>query len=263
MYSKRSVEGDGPDSRPVRTSDRLRRRPKSYGRPYFYYSPTIIRPKRRKTKSRTAAAQIAKMLRPGNRPLRTSNANSVSPNLRRSTRKRRIPVGLEEFTDSSGTEDNDLMMPRYRRSRNQVDNNSASQDELTPRREGLRPRREGLRPRRLRGLNRERLNLESDDEQDSSEEKGGKNEPEDTNDVEDNGADDVEGEDEGGGESDGEDEGEDGEEDGDDEEGEEQEGRRRYDLRNRPDVRRISIEENKQRPRSPRRVLHQGMGNQG
>lgn len=75
MYSKRSVEGDGPDSRPVRTSDRLRRRPKSYGRPYFYYSPTMIRPKRRKTKSRTAAAQIAKMLRPGHRPMRTSNAN--------------------------------------------------------------------------------------------------------------------------------------------------------------------------------------------
>lgn len=260
MYPKRSVEGDGPDSRPVRTSDRLRRRPKSYGRPYFYYSPTIIRPKRRKTKSRTAAAQIAKMLRPGHRPMRTSNANSASPNLRRSTRKRRIPVGLEEFTDSSGTEDNDLMMPRYRSSRNKVDNNSASQDELTPRREGLRPRREGLRPRRLRGLARERLNLESNDEQDSSEEKGGKNEPVDANDVEDNGADDGEGEDEAGGESDGEDEGEDGEEEGDDEEGEEQEGRRRYDLRNRPDVRRISIDENKQRARSPRRVLHQGMG---
>jgi hypothetical protein len=52
-----------------------------------------------------------------------------------------------------------------------------------------------------------------------------------------------------------------GEEDGDDEEGEEeQEGRRRYDLRNRADVRRMSMEEGKPRPRSPRRVLHQGMG---
>lgn len=37
----------------------------------------------------------------------------MSPNLRRSTRKRRIPVGLEEFTDSSGTEDNDLMVRFY------------------------------------------------------------------------------------------------------------------------------------------------------
>ena len=75
MYSKRSGQGDGPVSRPVRTSDRLRRRPKLYGRPYLYYAPTIIRPKRSKTKTRTAASQIAKMLRPGNRPVLTSNAD--------------------------------------------------------------------------------------------------------------------------------------------------------------------------------------------
>lgn len=71
MYSKRSVDGDGPDSRPVRTSDRLRSRPKFYNRSYMYYPQTIIRSTRKKTKSRTAAAQIAKMLR----QKRTSKAN--------------------------------------------------------------------------------------------------------------------------------------------------------------------------------------------
>nr|XP_023895040.1 ATPase family AAA domain-containing protein At1g05910-like isoform X2 [Quercus suber] len=69
---------------------------------------------------------------------------------------------------------------------------------------------------------------------------------------------------EGKGEDD-EDDGE-GEDDGDDEEEgkEEQEGRRRYDLRNRADIQRLSMqEEGKPCPRpirSPRRVLHQGMG---
>ncbi|CAK9161141.1 unnamed protein product [Ilex paraguariensis] len=252
MYSKRSGQGDGPVSRPVRTSDRLRRRPKLYGRPYLYYAPTIIRPKRSKTKTRTAASQIAKMLRPGNRPVLTSNADSVATNLRRSTRKRRISVNLDAYTDSSGTEDTDLMRPKYRSSRNQIEN-SASQDELLP-------RREGLRPRRSKAAAREQLNLESDNEQGTSEENASQDEHENGNNVEDNVA---EGEDEGG-EGDGEDEGEaedEGEEDGDDEEGEdEQEGRRRYDLRNRADVRRLSLDEGKQRPRSPRRVLHQGMG---
>lgn len=75
MHSKRSGQGDGSVSMPVRTSDRLRRRPKGYGRPYMYYTPTIMRPKRSKTKTRTAASQIAKMLRPGNRPVQTSNTN--------------------------------------------------------------------------------------------------------------------------------------------------------------------------------------------
>lgn len=136
-----------------------------------------------------------------------------------------------------------------------------SQDELLPRREGLRPRREGLRPLHKRRVARQQLNLESEDEQDTSPEKIGEDEPENGDDLEDNGAGDGEGEDDGGGEGDGEDEVEDdGEEDGDDEEGEEQEGRRRYDLRNRADVRRLSIEEGKQRARSPRRVLQQGMG---
>ncbi|KAL6342555.1 hypothetical protein AAG906_012410 [Vitis piasezkii] len=271
MYSKRSGQGDGSASGPVRTSDRLRRRPKMYGRSYLYYSPTIIRGKKSKTKTRTAASQIAKMLRPGNRPMRNSNSNSVATNLRRSTRKRRISVNLEGYTDSSGSEeDDDLMRPKYRPSRNRIDN-SASQDELSsPKHKKILdarplPRREGLRPRRSKAVAREQLNLESDDEQGTSEEKVGHDETENGNEVEDNDADadadDGEDEDEGDGDGDGEGE-DDGEEDGDDEEGEEEqeEGRRRYDLRNRADVRRLSLEEGKQRPRSPRRVLHQGMG---
>ncbi|XP_075484037.1 ATPase family AAA domain-containing protein At1g05910-like [Primulina tabacum] len=253
MYSKRSVQEDGPDSRPVRTSDRLKSRPKFCGRQYLYYSPTaMLRNKSKKTKTRTAAVQIAKMLRPGNHPLRSSNANSAATNLRRSTRTRRVPMSLEEYTDSSGTEDNDLMIPRFHRATKRINNNNARQDELTPRREGLRPRRGGLQAQREVD-SREALSLESDEEQSSSEEKRG-DVPENANDPED--ADDGEGEDEGAGEDDR----EDGEEDGDDEEGEEQEGRRRYDLRNRADVRRLSIEESKHRPSSPRRILQQGMG---
>ncbi|XP_019253371.1 PREDICTED: ATPase family AAA domain-containing protein At1g05910 isoform X2 [Nicotiana attenuata] len=227
MYSKRSGQADGADPGPVRTSDRLRRRPTLYGRPYLYYTPKIIRPKRSKTKTRTAASQIAKMLRPGSRPVRTKDPDN----------------------------------PKYRSSRKRIDDNSASQDDLNPRREGLRPRRAGLRPRRARTVARQQLNLRSDDEQDTSDEKIGQDDPENGNDVDDNDADDGEAEDEGGGDGDGEDEGEDeGDEDGDDEEGEEQDGRRRYDLRNRADVSRLSMEGAKQRPRSPRRVLQQGMG---
>lgn len=253
MYSK----GDGQGDRPQRTSDRLRRSPKVYGRSFGYYTTPIHRPKRSKTKTRTAASQIAKMLRTGNRPVKAPNANSVATNLRRSTRKRRMAVNLEDYTDSSGTEDNDLMSPKYRSSRNRMDN---SEDELLPRREGLRPRRAGLRPRRGKAVAREQINLEYDDEEDTSDEKVGQDVQQNRNDAEDN-----DGEDEVGGDGDREDEGEgedEGEEDGDDEEGEdEQEGRRRYDLRNRADVRRLSLEEGKQRPRSPRRVLQQGMGN--
>lgn len=64
MHSKGSGQGDGPESRPIRTSDRLRRRPKIYGRAYLYYTPTIIRTRKGKTKSRTAASRIAQMLAP-------------------------------------------------------------------------------------------------------------------------------------------------------------------------------------------------------
>ncbi|PON38472.1 Spastin [Trema orientale] len=273
MHPKRSGQSDEPDSRPVRSSDRLRRRPKLYGRAYLYYTPTnIIRKRKTKTKTRTAASRIAKMLSPGSRPRRANHAtnnnsnNADATNLRRSTRKRKA-VNLEDYTDSSGYEDEDIMRPTYRSSRNQIDNN-VSQDELSsPKDKKVKenkstPRREGLRPRRSKGIGRGRLNLESDDDQGTSEEKIGEDETENGNDIEDIDADDGqnegEGEDEDEGDGDGDD---DGEEDGDDEEGEEeQDGRRRYDLRNRADVRRMSMEEGKPRPRSPRRVLHQGMG---
>lgn len=75
MYPKRSGEADRPVTRPLRSSDRLRRRPKVYGRPYLYYTPTIIRNKKSRTKTRTAASRIAKMLRSGDRPVRTSNGS--------------------------------------------------------------------------------------------------------------------------------------------------------------------------------------------
>ncbi|VFQ86782.1 unnamed protein product [Cuscuta campestris] len=246
MPSKRSSPADEDDSRPVRTSDRLRRKPKPYvnGRQFLYY----MEPRRTKTKRKMPASHIAKIF--SNRPVRKSKTKPVVADLRRSTRKRRISVNLEDYTDSSGTEDNDLMSPKYGRPTNQIDNNSATQDELTPRRAGLRPRRAGLQSRRPTPVAKKTLKLESDDDQGTSEEKVGQDEPDNGNDAEGNDA-----EDEGDGDEDGEDE------DGDDEEGEEQEGRRRYDLRNRADVRR-SIEEgnSKQRPRSPRRVLQQGMG---
>ncbi|XP_057793418.1 ATPase family AAA domain-containing protein At1g05910-like isoform X1 [Salvia miltiorrhiza] len=255
MFSKGSVVVDGPDSRPVRTSDRLKSRTRHHNRRMYYTPNIVMRSQKKKPKKRASSSHLAKIFQ---KERTSSKANSVDANLRRSTRKRRMPMNLEEYTDSSGTEgeDNDLMMPRYQRSRNRINNNIASQDELTPRREGLRPRREGLRPRRSRVGSRKALRIESEEEQSTSDEKGTNVEPENAKDMEDNDADDGEGEEEGAGEEDGEDE----EEDGDDEEGEEQEGRRRYDLRNRADVRRLSIEQSKQMPRSPRRVLHQGMG---
>ena len=155
--------------------------------------------------------------------------------------------------------------PTYRPLRKRI-NNSISQDELLSKHKRAvptksTPRREGLRPRRSKAAAREQVISESDDEQDLSEEKVEQDETENGNDVEENDADDGQNEIEG--DAEGEDEGEDeGDEDGDDEEGEEeQDGRRRYDLRNRSDVRRFSMEEGKTRPRSPRRVLHQGMGN--
>lgn len=111
------------------------------------------------------------------------------------------------------------------------------------------PRREGLRPRHSKAVARERLRLESDDEQGTSVEKAGQDDMVNGNDVDYNDADDGHNDGEAEDEGEGEDEGE---EDGDDEEGEEeQEGRRRYDLRNRADVRRMSMEEGKPRPRSP------------
>ena len=74
MHSKKSGGGGGGGrdgegggaageglAMPVRTSDRLRRRPKMYGRAYLYYTGNI-RKQKTKSKTRTAASQIAKML---------------------------------------------------------------------------------------------------------------------------------------------------------------------------------------------------------
>lgn len=155
--------------------------------------------------------------------------------------------------------------PTYRPLRNRISNSVSRDDVISSKRKRggetkPTPRREGLRPRRSKAAGRERIISESDDDQDLSEEKVEQDETENGNDVEENDAEDGHNEMEG--DAEGEDEGEDdGDEDGDDEEGEEeQDGRRRYDLRNRADVRRFSMEEGKARPRSPRRVLHQGMG---
>ncbi|RCV12477.1 hypothetical protein SEVIR_2G283100v4 [Setaria viridis] len=248
-----AMEGKGDASvTPVRTSDRLRQRPKYYARGYMYYKPAMR--KKVKSKKRTAASQIAKKLlrKPAARP---PPADSIAANLRRSTRKRRIPVNLEGYdTDSSSMEDDDLMRPRYRTSKNKG-GNDAAHDEVSarPKRQKLSnsiPRREGLRPRRsLRGR---RLHpyQESEDEQESSEEQGAEDRRENGNDIEEDGDDD---------EVDG---GDEAEADGDDEDGEEeQEGRRRYDLRDRSEVRRPSPrKEGKHRPQSPRRVLVHGIG---
>ncbi|PPS04100.1 hypothetical protein GOBAR_AA16548 [Gossypium barbadense] len=248
MYPKRSGQADRPVTRPLRSSDRLRRRPKVYGRPYLYYSPTIIRNKKSRTKTRTAASRIAKMLRSGDRSVRTSNGSSGTANLRRSSRKRRVSVNLVGYTESSGSGDEDMMRP-YRPRRNRVAN-SVSQDESpSPKQKKTSetkeaPRREGLCPRRSKTV--KQINLGYDDEQSTSDEKVGEDETENGNDLDDEAADDDQ--------NDAEDEGDEEAEEGE----EEQEGRRRYDLRNRADVRRLSMDESKQRSRSPRRDVRKG-----
>ncbi|CAA0170367.1 unnamed protein product [Arabidopsis thaliana] len=266
MHPKRSSQGDGSVTKPVRTSDRLRRRPKLHGRSYLYYSsPNMLHNRKRNTKTRTAASQIAKMLHKGNRPARASNAAPIASDLRRSTRKRRISVNLEDYTDSSGAEDEDMMSPAYRTLRRRVHKNFSTSKSRKDMDAELAPRREGLRPRRSTTIANKRLKTESGADQDTSEEKDGQDETENGNELDDadDGENEVEAEDEGNGEDEGDGEDE-GEEDGDDDEegDEEQEGRKRYDLRNRAEVRRMPTGEinKQQQPRSPRRVLHQGMG---
>uniref|UniRef100_A0ACD5XZU7 Uncharacterized protein n=1 Tax=Avena sativa TaxID=4498 RepID=A0ACD5XZU7_AVESA len=243
-------KGDGSVA-PVRTSDRLRQRPKYYGRGYLYYSPNMRN--KINNKKRTAASQIAKKLlrKPA---ARDPPDDSIAANLRRSTRKRRMSVTLEDYgTDSSNMEDDDLMRPRYRSSKSKADDQASAQ----PKRKKISnsnsiPRREGLRPRRsLRGQ-RHLPYQDSDDDQESSEEQHAQDQRENGNDIEEDDANEEE--------VDGGDEAE--EEDGDDEDGEEeQEVRRRYDLRDRAEVRRPSPrKEGKHRPQSPRRVLVQGVG---
>ncbi|CAN8311397.1 unnamed protein product [Cochlearia groenlandica] len=231
MNPKRSSQGDGSATKPVRTrsSDRLRKRPKLSGRSYYYYSPNILHNRKRNTKKRTGASQIAKMLHKGNPPARASN--SKSPAYR--TLRSRVSNGVHQNFSTS-------------KRRNAMEAESA-------------PRREGLRPRRSKMMANKRLKTESGTNQDTSEEKNSQDETDNGNELDgqdpDDGENEIEAEDEG----DGEDEEE---EEDDDDEDEEQEGRKRYDLRNRAEVRRMSTAEinKKQQPISPRRVLHQGMG---
>ncbi|KAM1989898.1 hypothetical protein ACFX15_031208 [Malus domestica] len=274
--------GTAPE--PVRTSGRLKGRTTPYGRGIYYYTTSTSRKiiqKRRnrknKTKTRTAASHIAKIMRHGGTPrpqrsttpLPSSNLNADASNLRRSTRKRTMSVrnrGDYITDDSSGSEqDEDIMKVRSKSIKNKVDNSSFKDELPSPKHKKMvetrhTPRREGLRPRRFNSA-REQLHLQFDDEPGTSDEKIDQDETENGNDIEYNDADDAQneadGEDVGDGEGDDDGDGDgdgDGDEDGDDEEGdEEQDGRRRYDLRNRADVRKL-------RPRSPRRVLRQGMG---
>ncbi|PWA77815.1 AAA+ ATPase domain-containing protein [Artemisia annua] len=261
-------DADGDDDSPkggggvsVRSSDRIRKRPTTYTRFVYSKRNSGNANASNKTKSRTSAASIAKKIQ--------NNGVSAEENPRRSNRNKRVPIKFEEgYTDSSGSEDNDLMGPRSRSTRKRKSSSSRRKEKL-PLREGLRPRRDGLRPRRSNTGSRGKIVLESEDERDTYKENNGQ---ENGNEMEDLDADDGEseeegaegdGDDEGEGEGEGEDEGEEdeGEEDGDDEDGEEeQDGRRRYDLRNRAEVRRLNLEEGKKRPRSPRRVLQQGVG---
>lgn len=148
-----------------------------------------------------------------------------------------------------------LQRPRFRTSRTKSENNANHDDATTYTRNKkvsnnkYLPRREGLRPRKSVRLARVQPYQESEDEQESSEPQAEQDETENGNALEEDGGDEADG-----------DGGEDAEEDEDDEDGEEQ-GRRRYDLRNRAEVRRLSPDKDgKQRPRSPRRILHQGMG---
>ncbi|KAH9324038.1 hypothetical protein KI387_004216, partial [Taxus chinensis] len=179
----------------------------------------------------------------------TENVNVQSHiTLRRSTRKRKISVNLEDYeTDNTDTEDADLMRRTYRSSSTKVENNPSQDEQSSPvqqkktRGTASLPRREGLRPRRSTRSTMQQSSQDSEEDQESSEEEDDREEGEGGNEGEEDGEEEVE-------------------EEG--EEGEEQEGRRRYALRNRTEVRRFSPEkEEKQRPRSPpRRVLHQGMG---
>ncbi|XP_071732509.1 ATPase family AAA domain-containing protein At1g05910 [Rutidosis leptorrhynchoides] len=256
--------GDVTSPKPIRTSSRVKRKPIIYNR-YMLHSKSKQsnnnnNSSNSKKKKRTAAAQIA-------RRIADNRQNNSDMSLRRSTRKRRASVNLQAYTDSSGSEDHDLMVSKYQSSRTRNNSSKRRQEKLPrrgPQREESRPRRDGLRPRRSNAGSRGQMIL-SDDEQDNYEDNNG---PENDNEMEDNNEEDGETE-EGGAEGDGDDEGEgeddeeedEEDEDGDDEDGEEeQDGRRRYDLRNRAEVRRLSLEESKQRPRSPRRVLQQGVG---
>ncbi|KAJ0609868.1 putative chromatin remodeler Bromodomain family [Helianthus annuus] len=171
--------------RPLRTSDRLRKRPKSFNR--FVY-PNSKRSKtrsktRRKTKTRASAVQIAKRMSGDSK----QNNSSTTEHLRRSTRQRKVPAGLDGYTDDS-SEDDDLMGPKYQVSRSRNSSSARHKEKFSPRDEnyGMRSR---LRPRSNTGSRK--LILESEDGGDGYEEDNGQNATENGNEIEDNDADDV------------------------------------------------------------------------
>ncbi|KAK9932413.1 hypothetical protein M0R45_019652 [Rubus argutus] len=275
MHPKRS---DGPAPEALRSSGRVRNRPKTYSRSMYYYttSTSMIHKRRRKakTKNRPAASRIAKMMRDGTtrshrsaQPTTPMDSTKLNTELRRSERRRTSSVKNHDYIQDSSDGDEDMMKPSACKSMKNQGDSSAYQDELSPSKhkkmvERPTPRREGLRPRRSKAISNEEMIFGYEDEPGTSEEKvDQEEETENGHDIEYNDADDGQNEGEDMGDEDGDDDGdEDGDDDGDEECEEEQDGRRRYDLRNRADVRRFSIEEGKRRPRSPRRVLHQGMG---
>ncbi|KAM3691232.1 hypothetical protein ACJW31_08G001200 [Castanea mollissima] len=265
----------------VRTSNRLRRRLKMYRRTYMYYTSNIRKQKsmsmsktKTKTKtSRTTVSEIAKMLCVHTTPNNEEDYTESSS-------------GTENEEEEEEEEEGDFMRPSMTMSHND--------DELSSPNHSRKINMEETKPTIPKAMAREeeewlRVESDGDDEQQctsttSVKKKAGQdddiiNNNNNGNDVDDNDIDadddkgEVEGEDEGedavqeleGEGEDDEDDGE-GEDDGDDEEEgkEEQEGRRRNDLRNHADIRRLSMQEDgKTCPRlirSPRRVLHQGMG---
>ncbi|KAG6554152.1 hypothetical protein Mapa_004068 [Marchantia paleacea] len=178
--------------------------------------------------------------------------------LRRSTRKRRISVGLGYDSENTDADEEDLRLHAFRSSKNsKAEAPAPREEEGSPTGSdkkngdaGPAPRREGLRPRqKLRPTRQDSSQEFEEDEPNSST----GNEAEEGEDGEDGGAGD-EGE-----------EGDDGEEEEEDEESAEREGRRRYALRNRTEVQRFSPrrEENRAaaRPRSPRKLFQGGSGN--
>ncbi|KAI3838318.1 hypothetical protein MKX03_026639 [Papaver bracteatum] len=104
---------------PVRVSDRIRKAPKAYKASLWSadYSPHTLnrRHKKSKSKTRTAASQIATMLRPGAE--RNRLTNSVGTNLRRSTRKRKRSGQLRGYQTDSSASDDDLMKEGKQRQR--------------------------------------------------------------------------------------------------------------------------------------------------
>ena len=60
MFSKGSVVVDEPDSRPVRTSDRLKSRTRHHNHRMYYTPSIVMRSQKRKPKKRASSSHLAK-----------------------------------------------------------------------------------------------------------------------------------------------------------------------------------------------------------